>query len=224
MIKYVLIDIDNTLLDFNKCSENAIKQACLVHGVKYERRIYDAFSTINENFWKQIERGELSKERLHRIRWKTIFDYLGISCDGQAFELSFRSAVTQSAEPVDGADGLLKYLSRKYTVAVASNAAHSQQVSRLEKAGLKKYIDEFFVSWDIGFDKPHAEFFNACIKGLSNPPAETVIMIGDSLTADIIGAKNCGIKTCWFNKFNDPLPDYKIDYVVNDLTDIKNFL
>ncbi len=224
MIKYVLIDIDNTLLDFDKCAQTAIKISCELHGISYERRIYDVFSVINENFWKQIERGELSKPELHRIRWQTIFNHLGIDYDGQTFEKTFRKQVTESAETVDGAKDLLIYLSQKYTVGIASNAAHSQQVHRLEKAGLKDYIDKFFVSWDIGFDKPSKKFFDACVRGFGNPPRESIIMIGDSITADIEGGINSGLKTCWFNKSGAPAQNLKIDYVVNDLSEIKRLL
>ncbi len=224
MIKYVLIDIDNTLLDFDKCAQTAIKNACNLHGITYERRIYDAFSVINENFWKQIERGELTKDELHRIRWQTIFNHVGVNCDGQEFEKTFRKQVTETAETVDGAKDLLVYLSQKYTVGIASNAAHSQQVHRLEMAGLKDYIDKFFVSWDIGFDKPSKKFYDACVNGFGNPPRESIIMIGDSITADIEGGINSGLKTCWFNKTGAPVPNLKIDYVVNELSEIKSFL
>lgn len=225
MIKAVLIDIDNTLLDFDKCAKASIKYACNVHGIVYEERIFDAFSVINDNFWKMIERGELTKPELHRIRWSTIFKHVGIDSDGPSFENTFRYAVTQSAETVDGAEDLLEYLSKKYTVCVASNAAHSQQAQRLEKAGLSKYIDKFFVSWDIGFDKPDKRFYQACLDGLDGIDKSQVIMIGDSLTADIQGGINIGIKTCWFNKFNTTTPkDVSFDYTVSRLEEIKKIL
>lgn len=225
MIKAVLIDIDNTLLDFDKCAKSAIENACAVHGIKFQQKIYEAFAVINEGFWKQIERGELTKSELHRIRWATIFKHCGIDYDGPSFELTFRKTVAESSDKVDGAEELLKYLSTKYTVCVASNAAHSQQKNRLDKADLSKYIDKFFVSWDIGFDKPSKQFFSACLKELDGLKKDEVMMIGDSLTADIKGGIDFGIKTCWFNKFNAVLPkDINPNFVVKSLTEIIDLL
>lgn len=225
MIKAVLTDIDNTLLDFDKCAEKAIADSCAEFKIEYGRYIFDAFSVINDRLWKRLERKELTKAELHRIRWETIFARCNVNGDGQAFEISFRNKISENAEKVDGAEELLKYLSEKYIVCVASNASHSEQKKRLEKAGLSKYIDKFFISADIGFDKPDEKFFAACLAELNGIRKDEVIMIGDSLSADVKGGADFGFKTCWFNKFSVPTPgNVKPDYIVYSLKEIENIL
>lgn len=225
MIKAVLIDIDNTLLDFDKCAKLSIIEACKVLNIKYEERFFPAFTFVNDNLWLDIEKGVITKEQLHAIRFYKVFEYLNLSYDGTAFETEFRKALKKSGEPVDGAKELLEYLHGKYVVGVASNSALPQQIERLTKAGLIPYIDKFFVSTDIGYEKPSKEFFDACIKGLNPVKKEEVIMIGDSLTADIKGGKDFGLKTVWFKfrKVKD-VAGLSPDYTVSKLNEIKKIL
>lgn len=225
MIKIILIDVDNTLLDFNKCAGYAMRAACKKMGVEFFEGMTAVFHEINNRLWLGIEKGEITKAQLHRNRWRLIFERLGIDCDGVSFEKIFREYLVESAEPVEGAGELLKYLSGKYRVFTASNAFYDQQVSRLTRAGMLEYIEGMFISEKIGYEKPSKEFFDECFLQLGNPPKEEVIIIGDSLTADIGGGASYGIKTCWYNPDRKPKPeDYAIDYTVQRLCDITNFL
>ncbi len=222
MIKNVFIDIDNTLLDFDKCAEDSMKKTCKKYKIEYEKEFFEVFTVVNDSLWLKIEKGELTKFELHRIRFNMIFERIGISFDGETFEKTFREFLRKSFEKVDGAEELLKYLSTKYSVFAVSNASHKEQLQRLELAGLSKYVKDCFVSEAIGAEKPSAKFFDFCFEK-SKVKKEQTIMIGDSLTADIVGGKDYGLKTIWFNKFNkklSPLPDF----TVTNLIEIKNIL
>ena len=82
-----------------------------------------------------------------------------------------------------------------------------------------------FFSEDIGISKPQKEFFDYCFNSLNNPPKEDVILIGDSLSADILGGINYNIKTIWFNKNNETCPDnIKPTYIVRALTEIEDII
>ena len=222
MIKAIFTDIDNTLLDFNKCAEAAIKAAMAEFCVKFQDKIVDIFHKINNELWIKIEQGTLTKEELFKIRWNMIFEKVGIKADGEAFDTRFRELLHEGAEPVENAGEMLGYLSEKYPVYAVSNAFHNKQAIRLEKAGMLRYIKKVFISGQVGYLKPSKEFFDICIKEASVEPGE-VLIIGDSLTADISGGINYGLKTCWFNYKNEPLPDsIKPDFVVNSLDEIKN--
>ena len=198
MIKAVLLDVDNTLLDFNKCAMAAAHAAARDVGLVLPENIYPVFRRINDRLWHQIEQRQLTTEELYRIRWQLIFDELGICADGVAFEALFRAHLDTSAEPVDGAAELLAYLHGKYILCIASNAPYDQQMQRLEKAGMLHYMSHLFVSEEIGAAKPSAAFFDACLSALSPLQPQEIMMIGDSLTADIAGARACGMRTCWY--------------------------
>lgn len=225
MIKAVLLDIDNTLLDFNKCSREAMCLAAKDFSINFPENYFEIFTEINNSLWEKIEKGELNRQGLFKIRWNMIFEAMGINADGPQFEELFRGYIKSSAIPVEGAEEILEYLSKKYYVCTASNSELAQQEKRLRKAGMLPYIRKIFTSEEIGFAKPSAEFFEACKNELPQFRKEEIIVIGDSITADIDGAKAFGFKTCWFNfgKKVDVKCD-SADFIVDDLFKIKNIL
>lgn len=220
----VFIDIDDTLLDFTKCANDAIKSACNKFGVPYTTTLVDTFHPINLDLWHRLEKKEVTKEKLFDTRFQIVFDKLGIKADGIAFETAFRENFHESAILVDGARDLLEYLRSKYKVYVASNASMHQQTNRMKRAELDGYIDGYFVSEEIGFPKPQKEFFDACFKALPDVKPQDVVMIGDSLSADIKGACEYGLKTIWYNHRNEPTSNVKCDYIVSRLSEVKNIL
>lgn len=225
MITTVLIDIDNTLLDFNECARASVKQAFLDMGIEYDSNVFSVFTEINSSLWKALEEERIAKSELHRVRWQIIFDRLNIKKSGSECEEIFLNYLKKSHYPVPGAISLLKYLNSKYTVCAASNSAYEQQKDRLTGAGMIKYIDYLFISERIGFSKPTKEFFDACFYALGDISKHEVIMIGDSLNADIRGGNEYGIKTCWYN-YNREAAHENIhaDYVVESLHEIKRIL
>ena len=114
MIKAVLLDIDNTLLDFNKCSELAIKKSFLEHGLSFTNEVFPTFLRRNDILWKNIEKGEYTRELLHKERWNIIFGELGIDYDGIKIEKSFLDNLYDCVVLIDGALEIVKYLSEKY--------------------------------------------------------------------------------------------------------------
>ena len=225
MIKAVLVDIDNTLLDFHKCSDESMCLAAEDFGISFPENYFEIFTEINNGLWTKIEKGELTRQGLFKIRWNLVFEAMGIDADGPVFEECFRDYIKKSAIPVEGAIELLQYLSNKYSVYVASNSSYEQQKARLGKAGMLPYVKEIFTSEEIGFAKPSKEFFEACKKELPDFENDEIMMIGDSINADIEGSKKFGFKTCWFNfaKKPDAVCD-SADFIVEELSEIKNLL
>ncbi len=223
-IKVILLDIDNTILDFNKSAEKAVEIAFKICGLEHNENTFSVFIEQNDMLWRKIERGELTRQGLHKVRFKSIFEVLGISGDAEKTETEFRKSLFNIAEPVDGALDLVKYLSSKYKVYSASNAIYNQQINRLKIAGLIEYFSGFFVSEKIGHQKPTKEFFDYCFNNLT-VKKEQAIMIGDSLTADILGANNYGIKSVWLDRgLGQNAGEIKPDFTVQALHQIKNIL
>ncbi len=225
MIKAVLIDIDNTLLDFHKCSKESMCLAAEDFGINFPENYFEVFTEINNSLWEKIEKGELNRQGLFKVRWNLIFEAMGIDADGEEFEELFREYIKSSAIPVDGAKELLEYLSDKYYVCVASNSELAQQEKRLRKAQMLPYIRKIFTSEEIGFAKPSEGFFAVCKRDLPQFEKDEIMLIGDSITADVEGGNKFGLKTCWFNfaKKPDAVCD-SADFIVDDLLQIKNIL
>ena len=225
-IKAVFFDVDNTLLDFDKCAVYAIEHAFIDCGLPFDKSYPDIFFKINKGLWLDIEKKIITFEQLQQMRFNKVFSAIGgIEYDGTITEARFRYHLKDAHFAFEGAIELVEYLAKKYDLYVASNAIYDQQIRRLKNAGLLDNFKQVFVSETIGYAKPSKEFFDGCFNAIGGlNPAETV-MIGDSLSADILGAYNYGMKSIWFNFENKVMPtDFAPDHVVEKLLQIKNIL
>lgn len=226
MIKAVLIDIDDTVLDFQKCAEWAIKTAMSEHGVQYAAEMYPVFREVNDRLWSELEKGNITREELFDRRFNEIFERLGLSLDGREFEARFIELLHESTEEVPEARALLEYLhGKKYRIYAVSNAMQFQQENRLNKSGLAMYFDGIYTSEFLGASKPSREFFDAFFSDVPDISKDEVLLIGDSLTADIAGGKRYGLTTCWFNNGARHSSSGSFsDFVVTSLSSIKLFM
>ena len=235
MIKVILFDVDNTLLDFDAYVQETMRSGFAKFDLgTYRDEMYQTFTKINTKLWQDIEQERLTYEELLQVRWNTIFKALNISCDGVEFEKYFKHCLFDSAIPVEGAADILAYLKDRYILGVASNGPHDQQLNRLKKAGMLSCFSEVFTSGKIGVSKPSLDFFKYCMDALNAfekndhnteiSPSE-VMMIGDSLTSDMTGAINYGMKTCFFDKAKkEQGRDLAIDHRIFNLCEIKEIL
>ena len=224
-MKILLLDVDDTLLDFKKCAASSMKAAFAAHGLTYREKMFPVFLSVNTVLWQEIERGTLTKSGLYERRFATIFDRLGLKGDARGVENDFRKNLAVLAEPIDGARETVAYLAGKYTLAVASNASKEQQIKRLTKAGLYSYFRYIFVSEEMGAEKPSSAFFDACFSRLPPVDRRDVMLIGDSLTADIAGGIGYGIRTCWYNPDGLPVPaGISPDHTVRTLKELCDIL
>lgn len=223
MTKAILLDVDNTLLDFNASAREAAILTARDFSVPLPKDFFPVFKEINDKLWLKIEDGSLDKQGLHRMRWATIFASLGVDFDGVVFEEQFRQNMAFCAVPVEGAEELLTYLKAKYPLYVASNASAALQASRLRLAELDEFFTDKFLSEDIGVAKPDERFWAHCANALALSPSE-LIMIGDSPSADIKGAHAFGIKTIWYNHDKMNVCGVPADHVVYSLSDVKKSL
>ena len=83
-----------------------------------------------------------------------------------------------------------------------------------------EYFEKIFISQNIGYAKPDARFFEGCFKQIEDFKKEEAIIVGDSLTSDIMGGINAGIKTCHYNRFDKPYGDIVPDYKITQLSEL----
>ena len=118
----------------------------------------------------------------------------------------------------------MKYLAAKYELFTASNAPYLQQVNRLTISGIMPYIKKIISFESQGIYKPQKEFFEQCLTETLPAKQDEIVLIGDSLTADMRGGKDIGVTTVWFNPTGKTAPEGLCDYTVKSLSEIKNIL
>jgi len=88
---------------------------------------------------------------------------------------------------------------------------------------IKRFLD-IFISQEIGFNKPAPEYFAGCFAKIPDFDPAKAMIVGDSLSSDILGGKNAGIATCWINPRHKSAGDIVPDYEIEDLTQLENLL
>ena len=224
MIKAVFLDVDNTLLDFNLSAKEAIIAAFSELNLPFSDSVMPTFFNVNDELWQKIEKKQLTRQELHKIRWQIVFDKLQINAVGTDMERLFLKNLFDCAILVEGALDLVKYLSEKYDVYTASNAPYSQQVNRLTVSGIMPFVKGIMNFESQGIHKPQKSFFEKCLEAVSPVKTDEIVLIGDSLTADMQGGKAVGFTTIWFNRQNKEQPNGLCDYTVTKLSEIKNIL
>ena len=221
--KVILWDIDGTLLNFHMAEKAAIRSLFARFGLgTCTDEMLKRYSTINAGFWKKLEKGELTKPQILIGRFETFFrEYgLNISC-APAFNEAYQLALGDTVCFNPGGLEAVKALKGKVKQYAVTNGTLVAQRKKLAASGLDALLDGVFISDVIGIEKPNIGFFQAVWKEIGNYSPDEVLIVGDSLTSDIKGGNNAGIKTCWFNPNRSPAPaDLQIDYDIQELGEV----
>ena len=216
MITTILLDLDDTILDFHAAEHAALKKALLSEGIEPTEDRLARYSEINLSQWKLLELGELTQEQVKINRYRIFFEEFGIVASPEETAKRYEKNLAFEHEKIDGAMELLQQLHGKYRLYAASNGTYEVQKRRIEESGIKPYFEDFFISKKIGFHKPDKNFFEYCFAHIPDFKLEDTVMVGDSLSSDILGGKNAGLKTIWFNPHEKTTegiaaqPDYSI--------------
>lgn len=216
--KIVFLDLDDTLFDFHRAEDQALRLTLTELGINVTDEIVALYSRINESCWKKLEKGEMTRVQVLGGRFAMLFEALGVLGDPEKTWKLYERNISEQSFMLDGAIELLDELSEKYDLYGASNGTASVQDRRIEKSGIARYFKDIFISQRVGFDKPDVRFFEVAFEKAGVTDMKDCVMIGDSLTSDIKGGKNAGITTLWYNpKGKEPTPDILPDYQASSL-------
>lgn len=199
MIKHLLLDLDDTLLDFRASEKVALTKALIKMKVEPTPTLLSRYSVINRGYWERLERGEITRARLLVDRFADLFSEFSVSADPARMQDSYEGYLAMGYTFVDGAKELLDALADTYTLWIASNGNAKVQESRIVGSGISSYFSGIFISEQIGADKPSAAFYDACFARMGDARREETVMVGDSLTSDIRGGAAAGLRTVWYN-------------------------
>ena len=216
MMEFLFLDLDDTILDFHKAERLAISRTFRSFGLEPTDQVLERYHVINRLHWERLERGELTRDQVLTGRFQMLFEELGIPAQPQAVAKGYEHNLGLGHYFLPGAKEALDTLRGKYRLFLASNGTASVQHSRLTSAGLYPYFEEVFVSQALGANKPSRAFFDACAARIPGYDPRKALMVGDSLTSDILGGINAGMKTCWVCPRGaqgrpDIVPDYRIE-------------
>ena len=198
--KFLLFDLDHTLLDFDAAEDVALTQLLKEEGVADIQAYKDYYVPMNKSLWKDLELKKITKKELVNTRFSKLFSHFGIEKDGVYLAERYQFYLAQQGQVFSGAMELLDSLiDRGYELYAATNGITTIQTGRLAQSGLAPYFNQVFISEQLQTQKPDALFYEKIGQQIDGYSKEKTLMIGDSLTADIQGGNNAGIDTIWYN-------------------------
>lgn len=225
MIKYIFFDCDDTLLDFHKAEERAIRRTLEKMDVPVTDGVVERYSAINGSLWEQLERGEITRPELLIRRFQLLYGELRVKRSPEETQDYYENFLAQGHFFMEGAQELLNTLYGKYKLYMVSNGTAIVQAGRLKSAGIAPYFEEIFISETIGMNKPEKAFFDHCFSHIPGFSPTEAMIVGDSLSSDIRGGNNAGILTCWMNPRKKPRRQgIHVDYEIRSLSEIPGIL
>ena len=227
MIQTILWDVDATLLDFHAAEKAAIlKLFRQFHLGECTEEMLQRYANINRGYWERLERGELTRDQVLVGRFQEFFEKeeLDVST-APAFNEAYQSSLGDTIVYRDDSYHIIKSLRGKVKQYVVSNGTIVAQEKKLRLSGLGALMDGIFLSEELGVEKPNKAFFDKVFKEIGDMDRDTVLIVGDSLTSDIRGGNNAGIRTCWYNPGNAALIEgVHVDYEITDLHEVYDLL
>ena len=225
MMEFLFLDLDDTILDFHRAERIALSKTLACFGVEPEEAVLERYHIINRQHWEALERGELTREEVLEGRFRVLFEQLGRPVEARAVTRAYEKNLGQGHYFLPGAQEAVEHLSKKYRLFLASNGTASVQHSRLTSAGLYPYFEQVFISQEMGCNKPSREYFERCFAKIPGFDPQRAMMVGDSLTSDILGGIRAGIKTCWVNpNHTPPREDIPADFEIEALSQLEALL
>ncbi|NLD59394.1 MAG: noncanonical pyrimidine nucleotidase, YjjG family [Clostridiales bacterium] len=216
----ILIDADDTLLDFRAAEKNAISEVIGALGIA-DPQAGEVYSRINLACWKEFERGAMTQAELRVRRFGDFLKFYGISADPGEVGERFTDALSRQGMLLPGALEAVRAIAEKLPVALVTNGISSVQHGRIDRSPIRPYISALVISGEQGFQKPDPRMIFRALELLGSIEPGRALMAGDSLTSDVLAANRAGVDACWYNPSGEIAPaEYKIRYEIRDIREL----
>ncbi|MCQ2467086.1 MAG: YjjG family noncanonical pyrimidine nucleotidase [Clostridia bacterium] len=236
MIKNLLFDLDMTLLDFKAAEQDTFKIVANDLELEYSDEFYDVYSIANEKCWKKLELQEITKAELYVIRFRETIEWyianhpefsrkLPSYEDINAYYIKTMSKIGIRLPGAMEFILKVKEVRPDLNLYIITNGTSATARGRVKASGFEPLFEKVFVSDEIGINKPDKKFFDAVLAELNSDASECLV-IGDSLSSDILGAKNAGIKSLWYTESPDEnaIAKYSISFVAGTFDEMLDII
>ena len=214
--KWLLFDADGTLFDYDGAEARALEMTFAQIGLGFEPEFVKIYRRINEDVWKRFEQGRITQGRLRLERFELFLGTINVVYEAEVFSKQYLRNLAACSHLIEGVEEVIKFLAGKVGLVIITNGLKEVQRPRLEKSVIGYFFSDIIISEEVGASKPDKQIFDAAFNRMKDPGREEVLIIGDSLAADIQGGNNYGIDTCWFNPDKSPCDqDVTIDYEIH---------
>lgn len=225
--QYLLVDNDNTLMDFNLAERKALTETLAFFGLPTDEETCTAYHHINDALWKALERGETTQKQLKVERFRQLLALLGrTELEASVVTEHYSAQLATHDDLLPGALGLLEALHGEMKIALVSNGVSAIQRGRLGRSPILPLLDAVIISEEVGVSKPDPRIIEAALEALGCRDKSRAILLGDSLTADIPSAVAAGIDSIYLDHrgTGSPLPTYTVTSLAQAQALLTDFL
>lgn len=201
--RWVVFDADGTLFDFDRAQRGALAEAFRAFGGELTEEIERSYREIGADLWGELEAGRMSGDRLRLARFERLFAEAGLDHDPRRFSDAYLDRLGRRTDLLPGAESVVRRLAGRVGLLLATNGFADVQRRRFAACPLTDHFHAVVISDEVGAAKPHAAFFDHAFAEMGGPPRDEVLVVGDSLSADVAGGAGYGVDTCWFNPAGD---------------------
>jgi YjjG family noncanonical pyrimidine nucleotidase len=202
---WVLLDADGTLFDFDRAQRAALEATATAHSLGSFEAVHDAFVRVCDRVWRRFERGEITADRLRVERFEDLLGELGVDGDAGRLSVDYVRELAGHTDLLPGAQEVVEGLARRVRLLLVTNGLAEVQRARFGASPIRRFFADVVISDEIGVAKPQRGFLDVAFERMGRPRRDRVLMVGDSLSADIEAGVRYGLDTCWFNPRGLPL-------------------
>jgi putative hydrolase of the HAD superfamily len=212
MIRAVLIDLDDTLVDHRHAMRTALR---VLHdtdprlqALSFEFLLAE-WQRVLEAMHDDVALGRIPVHESRIIRYRHFYDLAGSPvgrAEAEGIAAKHVQTYMGSRRIVPGAAALLATVRRHARTAVVTNNTMIEQDEKLATFGLWPHVDALITSEECGVTKPDPAIFRSALERLG-VPAHEAVMVGDSWVNDIVGAASVGLRAIWLNRHRESCPD-----------------
>jgi YjjG family noncanonical pyrimidine nucleotidase len=219
--QWIIFDADETLFHFDAFT--GLRQLFSSYDIDFDKTDFDEFQAVNKPLWVDYQNGTISAKELQVKRFTLWGDKLDV--EPALLNQQFIEAMADICQCLPGARKLLELLHGKAKLAIITNGFTALQKVRLARTDLTHFFEHVIISEQVGVAKPNIAIFDHALNLFGNPDKSSVLMVGDTLSSDILGGKNAGLDTCWINHEGDKIDDtVGATYQVSCLTGLYNLI
>lgn len=222
----LLLDLDDTILDFQKAEKYAICKLMEYYSIDANDENISRYHEINLQYWKKLELGLVEREELILLRFVDFFNLFNKKInkeDAKDVNKLYFDYLSSVVFFIPNSKEVLMELKKKYKIYLITNGVKRVQERRLSLLGdFRNIFDKVFISEVIGYTKPDVRFSEFVLNDIKVSKDECLI-IGDSLSSDIMLGINSSIDTCWFNPHNKT-SDLNIKFIIKDIKELLDIL
>lgn len=226
---HLFFDADGTLFDFNTSEKKALEKAMQLLCGTWDNAFVQLYHQINKAAWKELEKKLITLDELKVLRFERFMEQANLVFDPAEMSRVYTGFLAQSDDLFPGALETLEELHKKYTLVLVTNGITEVQRGRVKATDTAKYFKTIVISEEAGVAKPDPAFFKIASDLSGKPSKENILVIGDSMTSDIQGARNYGIASCLIVHPHKEVPvfnegDLKPDFIIRNFDQLKEIL